>query len=93
MLISTRLITRLERRVGTVNSLHCSKAEVKIKLKESCKRYYCLKKQAGELRESWLLDLAALKAKASDGDQSIIYKNLIRQEKQKKAVKKEKNIR
>ena len=78
MSISTRLITRLERRVGTVNSLNCSKVEVKTKLKESCKRYYCLKKQAGELRESWLLDLAALKAKASDGDQSTIYKNLIR---------------
>ena len=36
--------------------------------------------------------MAALKAKASDGDQSTIYKNLIWQEKQKKATKKMRRI-
>ena len=87
MPISTRLITRLERRVGTVNLLHFSKAEVKIKLKESCRRYYSLKKQARELRESWLLDLVALKAKASDGDQSTIDKILFGRRSKRKLLK------
>jgi hypothetical protein len=49
-------------------------------LKECFTRYYKLKKNAVALRESWLLDLVAIKALHSEGNQESIYYNFITQE-------------
>ena len=61
--MSTRMITRLERRVDITHSLSFSREKIEVKWRESYRRQCSLKTQAGELRESWLLDLTALKAK------------------------------
>ena len=66
--VSTRLISRLERRVKEQYSLQFSREEVELKLKESFHCYYELKKIAHSLRESWLRDLVALKAKDSSNN-------------------------
>ena len=90
--IRTRMITRLERIVDITHSLSFSIEEIEVKLSESYRRHYSLKRQAGALRESWHLDLAALKAKECNGNQATIYKNLIQQERQKKSAKRMKGI-
>ena len=58
--VSTRFITRLESRVDIINSLHHHINEVKDLLVAALKRYYELKKDTHNLRESWLQDLAAM---------------------------------
>ena len=83
--VSTRFISRLERRVDIVNSLHNSQTQVRIKLKEAYTRYYELKKDADKLREDWLQDLAAIQAKEQGGDQASRYKSLLQRERQRHA--------
>jgi len=77
MPISTRLISRLERRTNTKNALKLSILAMKEQLKESYQQYYLLKKDAVSLRESWLLDLAAIKSKFTGSYQQSTYNNLI----------------
>ena len=45
-----------------------------------------LKKDADNLRETWLQDLEAMKANEEGGNQESIYKNLLEREGQRKAV-------
>ena len=61
--VSTRFISRLERRNAITNSLRYTKVQVKTKLNLAYKNYYELKKNASQLRETWLKDLAAKKLK------------------------------
>ena len=58
--VSTRYISCLEKRVYVTNSLRNSLAQTNENLKDACARYYALKKDADDLRESWLIDLAAI---------------------------------
>lgn len=83
--VSTRFISRLEKAVKTPNSLKISKKEAKDKLTQAYKRYYELKKDADELRDSWLRDLAAIKAHESGRDQDSIYQCLRLREQQRVA--------
>ena len=62
---------------------------IKEKLDEAYKRYYELKKEADSLRETWLRDLAAMKANEEGGDQETIYNNLLERERQRKYKKQE----
>ena len=62
------------------------------RLKESYKRYYELKNVASDLRESWLMELAAIKAKELGGDQHKHYNNLILQERERIASRRMKRI-
>ena len=78
--VSTRYISRLEKRVGIFHSLQVSLQVASTRLQESYKRYYELKSVAQELRESWLMELAAVKAKEAGGDQHKYYSQLIQQE-------------
>ena len=80
MHISMRLISRLERKIGLVNSLDLSILLIQERLKESFQRYYSLKKEAVVLRESSLLDLEAIKSKYTRVYQQAIYNNLIMRE-------------
>ena len=50
--ISIRIISRLERRTNTKNTLKLSILAMKERLKESYQRYYLLKKDVVSLRES-----------------------------------------
>ena len=50
-------------------------------IKESYQRYYALKKQAVNIRESWLLELATVQAKFDGGDQSVKYTTMLLHEK------------
>ena len=61
-------------------------------LKESYRRHYLLKQQASSLRESWLLDLAAAKAKVSGTCQNSMCINLMRQERQRRAGRRLKRV-
>ena len=83
--VSTRFISRLERRVSISDSLRNSKATVKTYLDKAYKHYFELKKDADNLRESWLRDLAAIKANEDGGDQETIYHNLLERERQRRA--------
>ena len=76
--VSTRFITRLEKAASIRNSLKNTFIESSKLLKEACQRYYTLKKDADDLRESWLKDLAAIKAKEAGGSQDAIYKSSIK---------------
>lgn len=76
--VSTRFITRLEKAASIKNSLKNTFIESSKLLKEACQRYYTLKKDADDLRESWLKDLAAIKAKEAGGSQDAIYKSSIK---------------
>ena len=78
--VSTRFISRLERRNSVKNSLKHTKLEIKTKLNKAFQQYYSLKKQAADLRETWLKDLAALRAKTHGGDQDTIFKSLLHRE-------------
>ena len=69
------------------NSLRHSLATVKQHLDEAYKRYYELKQEADTLRETWLRDLAAMKAQEGDGDQETIYSNLLEGERQRRAAR------
>ena len=75
--VSTRCISRLEKRVSVKNSLRNIIAQTNENLKDACARYYALKKDVDDLRESWLKDLAAIRAKEKGGDQSKIYSALL----------------
>ena len=68
MKVNTRFISRLEKKANISHALRCTLLISVLRRQEAYKRYYLLKKNATELRESWLMDLAALKAKASGGD-------------------------
>ena len=87
MPISTRLISRLERRTNTKNALKLSIPAMKERLKESYQRYYLLKKDTVSLRKSWLSDLAAIKSKFIGSCQQSTYNNLILRETQRRAGK------
>ena len=81
---SNRMIARLEYRVDIPRQLSFSREEIELKLRVSYRRHYSLKKKSGALRDSWILDLAALKAKECNRNEATIYKNIIQQECQKK---------
>ena len=66
--VSTRYISRLEKRVYVTNSLRNSLSQTNEHLKDACARYYALKKDVDDLRESWLKDLAAIREKEKGGD-------------------------
>lgn len=83
--VSTRFITRLEKRTKTRNSLQYTLQETSKILTETYRRYYALRKDAHNLRDSWLQDLAALKAKEEGGDGQAIYNQLRLQERQRSA--------
>ncbi len=83
--INTRLISRLEKRTSTSHSLHITLGEAEIRLKESYKSYYELKKDANSLRESWLQDLAATKSKESKTNQQVYYNLMLTRERQRQA--------
>ena len=83
--ISTRMISRLEKKAKVVNSFFFSREEIEQLLKDSHLRYYQLKQEAINLRESWLKDLSAIQDKSNGQNQDTIYANLIRQEKQRRA--------
>ena len=85
--VSTRFISRLEKRVKETNSLKHSKAEILLYLKMAYKNYYGLKKEAHKLRETWLRDLAAQKAQMDGGDQETIFNNLLHRERQRIAAR------
>ena len=61
--VSTKYISRLEKTTSNFHSCQVSMQEAYDRLKESYKRFYELKTVAFELRESWLMELAAIKAK------------------------------
>ena len=90
--VSTRFISRLEKTVGISHSLQISMQEANTRLQESYKRYYELKLVAQELRESWLMELAAIKAKTIGGDQHKHYSQLILQERQRIASRRMKKV-
>ena len=75
--VSTKLISRLEKKALIKNSLSYSKEIVKERLKESYQKYYKLRKETVYLRESWLRDLVAIKVQSSDSNQDTIIFNLI----------------
>ena len=81
--VSTRYISRLEKITKIPHALQVTLQEAAKRLEESYKRYYNLKTIAWELRESWLMELAAIKAKQYGGDQYKHYSNLIAQERQR----------
>ena len=83
--VSTRFISRLERRNSIINSLHYTKQQVKLNLNQAYKKYYVLKKDAANLRETWLKDLAAMKAQQDGGDQDTIYTTMLHRERQCRA--------
>lgn len=83
--VSTRYISRLEQKVHIKDSLQHPLPQVTRLLTQAYHRYYELKKNAAQLRESWLKDLAALKAKHHGGNQEGIYKSLLTREKQRRA--------
>ena len=80
--VSTRFITRLEKQVNIRNSPHCSLIKASDNLHEAYKKYYALKKDADQLRETWLRDLAAIKARDEGGDQEAIYQSMLLRERQ-----------
>ena len=83
--VSTRFITRLENKADIKRSLRCSLAKALQNLKEAYQRYYSLKKDADDLRKSWLKDLAAIQSKKTGGNQETIYQNLLLRERQRAA--------
>ena len=85
--VSTRFISRLEQKKSIQNSLRHTKQEVKEHLNQAYRRYYALKKNALHLRETWLRDLAAMKAKEDGGDQETIYNNLLHRESQQRSAR------
>ena len=90
--VNTRYITRLEKAADITNLLQRTLAEVEQILRESYQRYYALKQDAGSLRETWLQDLAAMKAKEGGGNQQGYYNSLILQERQRLASQQLKRI-
>lgn len=80
--VSTKYITRLENYVGIPHALQITLQQAIDNLKDSYGRYYELKKQATQLRESWLMDLAALKAKELGGNHEEHYKQMAMRERQ-----------
>jgi len=74
------------------DSLSLSRDEVLAQLQESFKRYYSLKLYTIELRELWLHNLAAIKAKHSGNCQQSIYNNLIQQERQRRVGRRLKRV-
>ena len=90
--VSTRYISRLEKTTGINHALQINLQEASTRLTESYKRYYELKLIAHELRESWLMELAAIKAKEYGGDQFTYYNNLTLQERERLASRRMKRI-
>ena len=90
--VSTRFISRLEKATNTPHSLQVTLQEATTRLKECYQRYYELKAVAHELRESWLMELAAIKTKEIGGNQHQHYKNLILQERQRISSRRMKRI-
>ena len=83
--VSTRFISRLEKHADVENSLRGTLIQAQQYMKQAISRYYTLKKDADSLRESWLRDLAAIKAKEKGGNQEAIYQSLLLRERQRKA--------
>ena len=90
--VSKKLITRLEKYTGIPHACQYKMQEVSTRLKESYHPYYELKSIASEVRESWLMELAAMKAKELSGDKHKHYINLIQRERQRISSKRMKCI-
>ena len=90
--VSTKYISRLEKKTSTPHSCQIHLQQASERLQESYKRYYELKAGAWELRESWLMELAAIKAKELGGNQHKHYNNLILLERQRIANRRMKRI-
>ena len=80
--IDSKFIRRLEKRVAISNSLKVPLSQVQNLLKEAYTSYYTLKKEAQQLREAQLIDLAVLQAKYNDKNQMTRYNTMIMYERQ-----------
>ena len=90
--VNTKYISRLERKVGIFHTLQHSLQDASDRLQEGYTRYYELKAIASELRESWLMELAAIKAKELGGNQHQYYNQLILNERERIASRRMKRI-
>ena len=90
--VDTKRVSRMEKKVGIFHSLQFSLQEASDRLRDSYKRYYELKAIAQELRESWLMELAAIKAKELGGNQYQYYNQLITQERQRISSRRMKRV-
>ena len=66
--VSSRFLGRLENKSKTRQAMKYSINAIKKFKHDAHKRYYFMKKQASQLRESWLLDLAATQALHEGGN-------------------------
>ena len=91
--ISTRLITRLARKLKIVNPMKRSVEEMKEKRKEARKKYERLKPNSREVRDAWLARLANRRAGGNEFEAEKIIRNIRRVEEIRDAHKKIRSAR
>lgn len=91
--VNSRFIQRLEKRVGLHNTLKTPLSVAIRKEREAYTRYYAMKQMDDTLRESWLSELAAAKAKENGGDHFTYYNNMLLRERQRRAARRLRYIR
>ncbi len=80
-------LRRLEKKIGIRNSLHATLEEAETNLKAAINEYKRLKKNAKQLRKTFLETKAEAIAKEQNGKEENIYKQLIQREKQRESAR------
>lgn len=84
---SSEKLKRLAKATDIENPMQYSVEEARMKQQEAIAHYYTLKKQASQLRKTYLQAKASAIANESNTDEDNIYKQLMQREKQREAAR------